>query len=621
VERGVILGTAGHIDHGKTALVRALTGVDTDRLPEEKRRGITIDLGFAPLRLDGGDTIGVVDVPGHEAFVRTMLAGATGVDLALLVVAADEGVMPQTREHLAILDLLGVRSGIVVLTKCDLVDAEWRALVEDDVRQLVVGSTLERASVIATSATTGQGVDDLRRAIAGLARGLAPRDARDLFRMPVDRAFTIKGTGTVVTGTVWTGTVARDASVRILPGLRSARVRSVQTHGAFVDSAQAGQRTALALAGVDVADVARGSVLVTDSAWRETSALRADVALLEGGVPGLRARTAVRFHLATSDVGARIVAAGGPLEPGQYRPVRVSLDTAIVARAGDRFVIRSPSPPVTLGGGVVTDPYPARRAKPWPATGMAALRRLALVLEEASATVAGAGERSSGLPVRLGLPPDQVKRLVETDPSAVQIGDRVVAREAIERLTARLLAVLAAQHAERPLEPDASLQSIRARLRAPTEIVDFVLARQSEAGAIEMAAAAVRLAGWSPRLSDADHIAMRRLLDELRAGGREPASVQELSARHGPATEGLLRVLERDGSVVRVEQDRYYASEEVNALLARLSAGLVPGREYGPAELRELLGFSRKFLIPFLEYCDRRGYTVRRPGGRVWRGT
>ena len=242
----MILGTAGHIDHGKTTLVRALTGVDTDRLPEEKRRGITIELGFAPLVLEGVGTLGVVDVPGHEAFVRTMLAGATGVDLALLVVAADEGVMPQTREHLAILSLLGIRGGVVALTKTDLVDDDWLALVSEDVRATLAGSALAQAPVLPVSAQTGAGLGELRAALAAAARTLPARDAADLFRMPVDRAFTVKGTGTVVTGTVWSGSLDRDAVVRILPGGRTARVRGLQQHGGAVDRVLPGSRAAVA---------------------------------------------------------------------------------------------------------------------------------------------------------------------------------------------------------------------------------------------------------------------------------------------------------------------------------------------------------------------------------------
>ena len=258
----MILGTAGHIDHGKTALVRALTGVDTDRLPEEKRRGITIELGFAPLELEGVGTLGVVDVPGHEGFVRTMLAGAAGVDLALLVVAADEGVMPQTREHLAILGALGIRGGVVALTKSDLVDDEMRALAAEDVDALLKGSALAGAPVVAVSARTGEGLDALRRALTAAAAAVPARDAGDAFRMPVDRVFSVKGTGTVATGTVWSGSVRRDDALRAFPGGATLRVRGVETHGHAAEEGRAGQRVAVALAGADRDALERGAVLV-----------------------------------------------------------------------------------------------------------------------------------------------------------------------------------------------------------------------------------------------------------------------------------------------------------------------------------------------------------------------
>jgi selenocysteine-specific elongation factor len=358
----VILGTAGHIDHGKTSLVRALTGVDTDRLPEEKRRGITIELGFAPLVLDEPEfngTLGVVDVPGHDAFVRTMLAGATGVDLALLVIAADEGVMPQTREHLAILTLLGVRGGAVALTKSDLVDTDWMALVDDDVRRLLAHSALDGAPIVPCSATTGAGLAELRRALAVAAAAVPARDAGDLTRMPLDRAFSMKGTGTVVTGTLWSGAIDRESTVRLFPSGRTARVRSLQSHGAAVERGFPGTRVAVALAGVDREEVAHGGVLVSaDDPWRESIVLRADVALLDDvKAPGVRTR--LRLHLGTSEVGARLISASGGVGAGAIHPVRVALDHPVVARAGDRFVLRVTSPAMTIGG--ASSPIRSRR--------------------------------------------------------------------------------------------------------------------------------------------------------------------------------------------------------------------------------------------------------------------
>src|ERR1019366_5073022 len=461
----VILGTAGHLDHGKTALVKALTGVDTDRLPEEKRRGITIELGFAPLALESpaySGTLGVVDVPGHEAFVRTMLAGATGVDLALLVVAADEGVMPQTREHLQILTLLGVRGGAVALTKSDLVDDDWMRLVEEDVRDLLRGSPLDTVSIVPCSAMTGQGLDALRTALAGAAGAVPARDAADLVRLPIDRAFSVRGTGTV-----GSGTLERDAIVRLFPPGRAARVRALESHGRQVDRVLAGSRVAVALAGVDRDEVARGAVLVAESdPWHPSAVLRADVALLDDAVP-LGVRTRVRFHLGTTEVGARVVAAGGRVEPGAIVPVRVSLDEPVIARAGDRFVLRAASPSVTIGGGVVSDPRPpARRAKPWPETNARGAKRLGWVVAEG----AGEGFALRDVPVRIGVTPRESASVVAEAVGVTRIGDRLYADALGATLRARLVEMVSSSHATHPLEPGLSLQHARSVLNVTDEL-------------------------------------------------------------------------------------------------------------------------------------------------------
>ena len=614
----MILGTAGHIDHGKTALVRALTGVDTDRLPEEKRRGITIELGFAPLTLDGIGVVGVVDVPGHEGFVRTMLAGATGVDLALLVIAADEGVMPQTREHLAILDLLGVRAGVITLTKRDLVEDEgWLELVAEDVRSLVAGTALEGAPVIATSATTGEGLDELRRALADAARTIPARSERDLFRMPVDRAFTVRGTGTVATGTVWTGMVRREDSVSVWPSGRTVRVRGIQAHGVSVDRATSGSRAAVALAAVELDEVARGATLVGGEGWSATTILRAEVELLDDVARPLGPRTRVRFHLGTLDVGARVIAAGGALAPGERRAARLVLDAPVVARAGDRFVLRAASPTATIGGGVVVDPAPPRRARPWP-MGLGAAERTQLVVEEAGTEGVGL----SSLPVRVGVAPDSVAGLVaELGDGVRRLGERLLSARVLDELADRASEALEEFHRQQPLEPGLPLQLLRSRLGAAPEVVDAVLERQVRAGRLVLAGALVRAASWAPQLSTAEQVLAESLVAELGAAGAEPASVAELVSRHGAQTVGLLRYLERQSRLVQVESERYYERDALETLLDRLRKHMDGGSEHSPAELREVLGVSRKYLIPLLEFCDRVGYTARlASGGRVWRG-
>jgi len=360
--RRFVIGTAGHIDHGKTALVKALTGVDTDRWEEEKRRGITIDLGFAPLPLGDEIQASVVDVPGHEGFVRNMLAGATGIDVALLVIAADEGIMPQTEEHLAIVELLGIRRGIPVITKRDLVDADWLELVEGEVAKRLAASRIRWEPAVATSVTTGAGLQELREALGRVAADLAERPADDLFRLPIDRVFAVAGAGTVVTGTTWSGTVAVGDAVRLLPLSREARVRSIEVHGQAAERAVPGRRTALALVGVDKSELARGHVAVTGPGWEAATVLDTAVELLPSSRRPIASRTRIRVHLGTAEVLAR-VAQTSAIVPGERGLARLILESPLVARAGDRFVVRSFSPVTTIGGGVVLDPFPPARSR------------------------------------------------------------------------------------------------------------------------------------------------------------------------------------------------------------------------------------------------------------------
>ncbi len=609
----MILGTAGHIDHGKTALVRALTGIDTDRLPEEKRRGITIELGFAPLALEGIGTLGVVDVPGHEAFVRTMVAGATGIDIALIVVAADEGVMPQTREHLAILELLGVRNGVVALTKADLVDDEWLSLVEEDVKA-ATESAFPDAMIVTTSSNTGHGLPELRAALTVAARRAASRRDDDLFRLPIDRAFTIRGTGTVVTGTVWSGRIERDQIVRIVPGDGTARVRGIQAHGVQLAAAGPGSRAAIALAGVEPTDVPRGSSLVLDPAWHASRLARADVTLVAGAADWLKPRTWLRLHVGTSEVSARIVSResrhNGPFA------ARVVIDEPVLLRAGDRFVLRSTSPLNTVGGGIITDPYAPKRARPWP-IGLSASDRLARMVDEAG----DQGLEISTLPVRLGEPLDAIASMVDDSPAELsRIGPRLVSRSTMLELEMRIVEAVHAFHTDNRLEPGAPVQFLRSRLRANPELVDAAIDLAIRRGMLAISAGVVRLKDWSPELRGRDLELAQRVRARLDAAGSEPPAVEELSAEVGADVGLVVRYLERTGEIVQTEQNRYYTSHNLMLLIDRLRQALCDGASRGPSELREALGLSRKYLIPFLEYSDRAGYTNRHAEGRVWRG-
>jgi len=615
----MIVGTAGHIDHGKTALVRALTGIDTDRLPEEKRRGITIDLGFAPLDLPNVGVAGVVDVPGHEAFVRTMLAGATGIDLALLVIAADEGVMPQTREHLAILGLLGIRGGVVALTKSDLVEPDWLDLVRLDVADVLAGTAMADAPMVATSVVTGAGLPALREALAAAAADVSARRDDDVFRMPIDRVFTIRGTGTVITGTVWSGSIGRDDVVRVMPDDKTVRVRGLQAHGTAIDRAKPGTRLAVALAGIDHDALTRGAVLVSEGGWHASRVLRADLTLLGNTVAALSPRASVRFHLGTTEVGARVVTPGGALSPGETKAGRVVLDAPVVVRAGDRFVIRGGSPVSTLGGGVVVDPHPAhRRARPWTAQHDSFDARLALALREAG----GEGLGIADLPVRLGASPSDVAACLERHRDVLRIGARIFDRAYRDELVSSLAEAVARHHQRNPLDAGVLLQTIRARVVGRSELLDDAVRTAVMSGHLEtIENGLVRRTGWRPTLSNDQTDLKATLAGALRTAGPEPPSLGELSAAHGPSVVPIIRMLEREGTIVPVESDRYYDAGALTALVDRLRNGMIGGREYTPSELRDVIGLSRKYLIPFLEYCDRRGITERRSTGRVLHGT
>ena len=616
----MIIGTAGHIDHGKTALVKALTGVDADRLPEEKRRGITIDLGFAPLTLDGMGTVGVIDVPGHEDFVRSMLVGASGIDLGLLVVAADEGVMPQTREHLLILSLLHIPQIVVAITKSDLADAEWIELVRTDLLSLFAANALPEPAVVVCSSRSAAGLNALRDTLTDRLAAAHGRSNGDLFRMPVDRAFTVKGTGTVVTGTVWSGELAADSAVVILPSGKTTRARRIEQHGKVASAAVAGSRSSIALAGVEVGEVARGSVLVGENDWHTTTIFEAIVSIDAGVAASLSPRTRIRLHAGASEVEARIVfAASGPI--GQVL-ARVSTDSPIVLRAGDRFVLRLPAPVRTIGGGVVVDPYARRRSLPvissdqLDALASSALARAAYVVE----SEAQRGVPLNDLPVRSGCLPAEVSAVAERI-GAISGAHNLFSAGAVEQVMASIRRIVAEYEIKAPLALGIPARTLREGLRVRDELADIAIREMEESCEIESFGPVFRRPGWVPTPSAEDAHAVDRLAHDICAAQSEPPSVTELVSRYGNSVPGLLRFLERQGRIVQVETDRYYDRAALERLVARLRSELTPGHIYAPAELRDVLGISRKYLIPLLEFCDRNGITERRGVGRVLKGT
>jgi selenocysteine-specific elongation factor len=601
----MIVGTAGHIDHGKSALVEALTGRAMDRLAEERQRGITIDLNFAPLGLDSGMVAGVVDVPGHEDFVRTMVAGASGVDLALLVVAADEGIMPQTLEHLAILEHLAVPRGIPVLTKTDLVEREWLELVAAELGERLADSSVAFDPPVPVSARTGEGIETLRRLIAERGREIAPRSPSDLFRMPVDRSFSLAGVGTVVTGTSWSGRLRVGDAVELLPGGAAARVRSIQVHGQTVERSEPGRRTAVGLAGIAREEAARGTVLVVvGDSWMPTTALDVELELDASAPRPVTQRTRVRVLHGTAEVLARVVPRE-PIAPGGRGLARLALEEPLVARGGDRFVVRSYSPVQTIGGGIVLDPLPPLRKSRWPADLQSVDRaRRAAALVERRAT----GVTTALLPVLLGMAPPEARAAAAGAPVLRQVGELWVTAVSLARLSASCLELLRRHHREQPLERGMPLATLRRSLRAPDPVIEAVLEELVRTGRMRRIEGLAALAGFTPRAVGGEG-AVTELVALLEDAGLTPPSVAELERQTGRRdVEGILRLAAAAGRVEAVERDRYYA----RAVLDRFVAALRGGGDavaIVPSELRQRLGISRKYLIPLLEWADARGFT------------
>jgi selenocysteine-specific elongation factor len=605
----LVLGTAGHIDHGKTSLVRALTGVDTDRLPEEKARGITIELGFAPLDLAPGLRLGVVDVPGHEGLVRTMVAGATGIDLVLLVVAADEGVMPQTREHVAICGLLGIERGVVALTKIDAVDEDVADLAAEEVRGLV------DLPLVKVSSLTGAGLGELRERLGEVASQAPPRTPRrGPPRLPVDRCFAMRGFGAVVTGTLLGGALRVGDAVEIQPGAIPARVRGLQSHGAAKPVIEPGSRCAVNLQGVELAALARGMVVTSPDALTPTRVLDVGVAWLPGA-PRLEWQgAAIEFLAGTAERVGRIA----PIGEGF---ARIHLQGEPVALLpGDRFVLRAFSR-ATIGGGTVLDVAPPHRRRSDPALrdGLAALARREpetdVRVRVARAGFAGASEgelrRETGLEVAAVL-----GALADVAPA----GDRWLALDAVRELERRTLVAVAEFHAAEPLLPGIPRARLRGALpeNAPPAALDLVLARQARALVAE--GEWVRALDHAPRTSPAQQALLTRLRGESRAAGLEPPTLREWSERLGVDARPLLAHLEREGALVRAPGELWFSSDAVEALRARVVEWI---RAHGPLDTpsyKKLIGTTRKHAVPLMELLDAQQLTLRRGETRVLRG-
>jgi selenocysteine-specific elongation factor len=631
----LILGTAGHIDHGKTSLVKALTGIDTDRLKEEKARGITIELGFAHLELPGGIRFGIVDVPGHERFVRAMVAGVGGMDLVMLVIAADEGIMPQTREHLDILRLLGVKSGLVALTKRDMVEREWLELVTEEVRDFVAGSFLEGAPIVPLSSRSGEGLDELRAELVRLADMADEKRREGSFRLPVDRVFTVAGFGTVVTGTLLSGEIRVGDELELLPSGREGRVRGIQAHGAKSEQGRAGQRLAVNIQGIDLDQAHRGDVVVPRGIFRATRAVDVRLDYLVSASRELKHRATLRLHSATFEVSAQVILLDrDTLQPGESAYAQLRLKEPALLLSGDSYILRMSAPATTIGGGVVLDPFPPRRRR----RSSEALELLeAFGREEHQRTIALIIAQSllSGIPfeeilLRCGLPRKTVEAALAellSSGEALQVTREprmFLAKAAFETLKKGLVDELAAFLDANPLKEGMGKEELKTRLpkRSDPRFFTPLLSALEKDGMVIPDREIVKLGGKVARKGISGEDLSGKIALFLQAGGIEPPTVKEvmeLFRCDEKTVRTNLALLVRNGEVARISSDLFYSAVALNGLREKLVAHLLDKGEITPPEYRELTGLSRKFLIPLLEHFDSEKLTIRVGDKRVLR--
>jgi selenocysteine-specific elongation factor len=642
--KSIIVGTAGHIDHGKTALVKALTGIDADRLAEEKRRGITIDLGFAHMELPlaNGERLrlGFVDVPGHERFVRNMLAGVGGIDLVLLVIAADESIKPQTREHFDILRMIGVKRGITVLTKSDTIDAETLDVVRVEVEDFLRGTFLDAATapVIAVSSLTGAGLDDLKQALMSATREVEPRDSRALARLPIDRVFTMKGFGTVVTGTLISGTIRKEQELEVFPTDRSVRVRGVQVHGQTADEAAAGQRTALNLAGATVEELARGMMLAPPETFAATRRIDVQLRLLPSAPRPLKNRARVHFHCYTMEAVAQIAIYGETdVKPGETAQAQISLAESALLLPGDRFILRQFSPVITIGGGVVLDAAPLHSPKE--------LRKIERIAGGSVPTISQTlellenfGNRESILTMRVnrrrqrglsladavaetGWTRAEIVALAETLAKAgelVRVQDRLFAAREYEVAQKSLLDAVSLFHTKEPLRPGMAKKELHEDMARDAgmaeELFEAVVSALVQQKKLEVAADIVRIVGHGVVMKNEEAESKKKIEDAFAAAGLKVPALHEviagLKVDKGRAQK-IVTLLLREKVLVKISDDLVFHRTALEALRGQMTTRKLKSSKIDVAQFKELTGVSRKYAIPLLEYLDRERVTRR----------
>ncbi len=636
--REIVLGTAGHVDHGKTSLVRALTGIDTDRLKEEKRRGITIELGFAFLDLPCGHRLGIIDVPGHEKFVKNMVAGAAGIDLVAFVVAADEGIMPQTREHFEICSLLGVKQGLIVITKIDMVEPDWLELVQDEVRQFCAGSFLEDAPMVLASSTTGQGIAEVKAELDRLINSAEFAEAYGPFRLPVDRIFSMKGFGAVVTGTSISGRIKVGDDVCLYPRQQPAKIRGIQVHGQDVLEIEAGHRTAINLQGLEKEFVARGDILATPDSLFPSYMLDADFTYLSSNNKPLKNRARVRVHLGTAEIMGRLVLLEQEeARPGERLNVQVLLEEPVGTWPGDHYVVRSYSPVQTIGGGVVLNNCPGRKRRRFKEVNSQIFdlyhngtpdALAAFHLDESGFH----GMTFNELEIRLGIFGKRLKkhleRAISTSAILVVDSDRqwMISAGTMAHLKEETIARITLFHQENPLKEGIGKEELRSRLYQGLEpkLFQMMINSLAKEGKIAQEQATIRLLGHQVALKEDEESARLELADLLRKAALSPPTkkelISELSKYSKTLTLQVLELMVRDQQVVKVSEDLYFDKQALATLQEKLVLLLTKDGEIDAQGFKTLTGISRKYSIPLLEYFDKLKITIRVGDKRVLRG-
>ncbi len=628
---GVVVGTAGHIDHGKSSLVRRLTGIDPDRLPEEKDRGLTIDLGFAPMQLPGGELVGIIDVPGHEKFIRNMVAGASGIDLVVLVVAADDSVMPQTLEHLSIMTILGVQRGIIAINKIDLVDEEMLELVEEEIRDTVKGTFLEDAPMMRVSAETEAGIDELREAVVSMIDELPSRETDGVFRLPIQRVFSAKGHGTVVTGVPVSGSVSKDDRLEILPGEHKGRVRGLQAYKVTVDRARAGHSTAINLADVNYKDLTRGMVAATPGYFTATEMLEVSLRALSSLPNALTHRMPIRFLQGTMEaVGRLYLLDCTTLEPGDEAVAQIRLEEPVVVAPGDRFVLRQTSPMITLGGGEILD-RSRWRLKTGKDFVVESVRRkmsaldspqdyLRSLLRDALLEIHTTEDLSRRMTITQEQVSQYLQELAEAGDLKALPGDRWLVQEGIRMAGERITGAIEAAFREDPYRVSVKALEIRDALRLEETFLEAVYQQLVEDERIHrLRGGRLSLPGYEPPIPEGERQALEKYRNYLSEHLFEAARNEDLAPMLGTseALIGKLQSLLVDrGELVRLTPDVVLLEEAILEAVRRLAAHHETAGPFSAAEAKDLLGTTRKFAIPLLEYLDKQGWTRRREDRR-----